>query len=132
MEKEINNKTIMIILGIALILSILINFYLVTLKPQEQILQIQKESPLEKPEILSLNITPEQINLISDAQWLARLKSEDMLYITGTEVVCLNLCGNSCIWLGHTYASHGVYPDSVPWGNKTIPVCSCNCYVRKM
>lgn len=89
------------------------------------------DSTKEELEIWGGDVTPDDINNIADHDWIARLKSIDGTGIEGTEKVCLNMCGNRCIWLGYTYKDHIVKPGKFPWGDKENAVCSCECYIIK-
>jgi hypothetical protein len=85
----------------------------------------------KKPEIWSTNITPDDFNTIADSRWFGQLKNINSTHIEGSEKVCLNICGNRCLWLGYSYKSHGVFPGTYLQGDNNNPICSCDCYIDK-
>jgi hypothetical protein len=99
---------------------------------QSQIItEVSANTIKEEPKIWSTDITPDHLNKIADNEWLGRLKLTSTSEISGDDLLCLNICGNRCIWLGYSYESHSVYPGSFLWGDKVNPICSCSCYIDK-
>lgn len=94
-------------------------------------MDVGAEAIKEKSEVWSGTITPDDINNIADHDWIGRLKVIDNTRIAGSEKMCLNICGNRCLWLGYSYKSHTVEPGSFLWGDNENIVCSCECYIRK-
>lgn len=85
----------------------------------------------EEPEVWSTTITPDDFNSIADVRWFGELKNINSTYIEGSEEVCLNICGNRCLWLGYSYKSHEVFHGTYFWGDENNPICSCDCYIDK-
>ena len=82
-------------------------------------------------ETWSVKITPDHLNNIADGEWVGRLRLISESNITGSDLICLNICGNRCLWLGYTYKNHTVEQGTYLWGDKENAICSCSCYVKK-
>lgn len=96
---------------------------------KQEIQVTNTEKLVEEPETWSTDITPDHLNKIAAYEWIMRLKVDSTAKIEGSELTCLNVCGNRCLWLGYTYKNHTVEPGVFTWGDEENAICTCTCYV---
>jgi len=82
-------------------------------------------------EVWSTEITPKHMVTIISLAYLSRLRDADNSGdIEGTELLCLNVCGDRCVYLGYTYKDSSPLPGRYLYSNNENPICSCDCYVH--
>jgi len=84
---------LLVLLGVAIIF---LGISAIQTPEISEILETNGEPAINgEPEVWSTKITPEELNTIADHDWIARLRIIDNTYISGTELICLNICGKN-------------------------------------
>ncbi len=117
--------SLIVLLGIAIV------FLGIGFIKDTPIISNNENTQKEEYDTWSTDITPFHLNNIADHDWIAQQKTINETYISGSELTCLNICGNRCLWLGYTYKNHTIKPGYYPWGDKENVICGCECYIIK-